>query len=324
MNSRTTTPHPPRVPRRLTLEVYVRYEGDTIFARPQPLGERHLLCGGDIELFLVSNRDHRIKDRKTVRDIGGGPLPEVAFHTPENSFSAYSIAADVVDRHGHRFSAQVILESAGEEPEWFGSQEAVSLDVPAPWTSLECRRRRSGPRVTCWGREYDFAAGSLLHAVPVKPMTLEQLELMSAIWEVMDGFDRRAARWQAYWRENTGMTAGSGGVYASYYHHSSARARRGGRAMIGSGQRLRTGLGLEHAGRRAASPGRSAQFYCAAQSGALPSRLHRRHDRHRPRARWRGTVHPREAPLFVRAGETTPEFFFEITKGANIVPEREK
>ena len=164
MNGRNSTPHPPRVPRRLTLEVYVRYEGDTIFARPQPLGERHLLCGGDIELFLVSNRDHRIKDRQTVRCIDGTPLPEVAFHIPERSFSAFSIAADVVDRHGHRFSAQVILESAGEEPEWFGSQEAVSLDVPAPWTPLECHRRRSGLRVTCWGREYDFATGSLLHA----------------------------------------------------------------------------------------------------------------------------------------------------------------
>ena len=153
----------PRVPRRLTLEVYVRYGEEAIYVRPQPLGERHLLWGGTIDLFLVHTRDSRIVEKREICDVGREALPEVVFTIPEAPFSAYTIAADLVDRHGHRFAADILMETAGEEPEWFGSWEAVDLEVPAPWSPLECRRTRGGLQVACWGREYAFGASGLLH-----------------------------------------------------------------------------------------------------------------------------------------------------------------
>jgi hypothetical protein len=60
---------------------------------------------------------------------------------------------------------------------------------------------------------------SLLHDVPVRPLRIEDLDLCSKIWRVMDEFGRRDAEWFPYWRNADKVAVKAPGAHVSLYRH---------------------------------------------------------------------------------------------------------
>jgi len=62
---------------------------------------------------------------------------------------------------------------------------------------------------------------SVLHDVPTRPVTLEQLDLQSGLWRVFDQFRRKEAEWIPYWRSGDYVRVEPSEVYVSLYRHPS-------------------------------------------------------------------------------------------------------
>ena len=77
----------------------------------------------------------------------------------------------------------------------------------------------------CYGQGFTFEqawAVTLIHDVPVRPMNqpgLEDLDLASRIWRLMDDFGRSQAEWLPYWKNAEYIRADSPGIYVSLYRH---------------------------------------------------------------------------------------------------------
>ena len=77
----------------------------------------------------------------------------------------------------------------------------------------------------CYGQGFTFEqawAVTLIHDVPVRPMNqpgLEDLDLASRIWRLMDDFGRSQAEWLPYWQNAEYIRADSPGTYVSLYRH---------------------------------------------------------------------------------------------------------
>ena len=77
----------------------------------------------------------------------------------------------------------------------------------------------------CYGQGFTFEqawAVTLIHDVPVRPMNqpgLEDLDLASRIWRLMDDFGRGQAEWLPYWSNAEYVRADSPGIYVSFYRH---------------------------------------------------------------------------------------------------------
>ena len=77
----------------------------------------------------------------------------------------------------------------------------------------------------CYGQGFTFEqawAVTLIHDVPVRPMNqpgLEDLDLASRIWRLMDDFDRGRAEWLPYWSNVEYVRSDSPGIYVSLYRH---------------------------------------------------------------------------------------------------------
>ena len=75
----------------------------------------------------------------------------------------------------------------------------------------------------CYGKPLTYKeawALSLLHDVPVRAHGRKgDLDLLSAIWKVMDGFGRKEAQWVPYWRNADFVKTSPTGVQASLYIH---------------------------------------------------------------------------------------------------------
>ena len=77
----------------------------------------------------------------------------------------------------------------------------------------------------CYGQGFTFEqawAITLIHDVPVRPMSrpgLEELELASRIWRLMNDFDRGKAEWLPYWSNAEYVRSDSPGIYVSLYRH---------------------------------------------------------------------------------------------------------
>ncbi|MCY4377110.1 MAG: DUF6067 family protein [Spirochaetaceae bacterium] len=110
----------------------------------------------------------------------------------------------------------------------------------------------------CYGQGFTFEqawAVTLIHDVPVRPMNrpgLEDLDLASRIWRLMDDFDRGRAEWLPYWRNAEYVRADSPGIYVSIYRHPG----NGVLAVVSNLNRERTAfaltvnwdlLGMDHA-----------------------------------------------------------------------------
>lgn len=60
----------------------------------------------------------------------------------------------------------------------------------------------------------------LLHDVPVRPTKLNrEIELASALWQLMDQFDRKGAEWLPYWDNKQYVSIRPARAYASLYRH---------------------------------------------------------------------------------------------------------
>jgi hypothetical protein len=77
----------------------------------------------------------------------------------------------------------------------------------------------------CYGQGFTFEqawAVTLIHDVPVRPMNqpgLEDLDLASRIWRLMDDFGRSQAEWLPYWQNAEYIRADSPGIYVSLHRH---------------------------------------------------------------------------------------------------------
>ena len=77
----------------------------------------------------------------------------------------------------------------------------------------------------CYGQGFTFEqawAVTLIHDVPVRPMNqpgLEDLDLASRIWRLMDDFGRSQAEWLPYWSNAEYVRSDSPGIYVSLYRH---------------------------------------------------------------------------------------------------------
>ena len=98
----------------------------------------------------------------------------------------------------------------------------------------------------CYGQGFTFEqawAITLIHDVPVRPMSgtgLEDLELASRIWRIMDDFGRGEAEFVPYWSNAEYVRADSAGIHVSLYRHPA----NGVLAVVSNLSRERTAFAL--------------------------------------------------------------------------------
>ena len=98
----------------------------------------------------------------------------------------------------------------------------------------------------CYGQGFTFEqawAVTLIHDVPVRPMShvgMEDLELASRIWRIMDDFGRDTAEFVPYWSNAEYVRADSAGIHVSLYRHP----ENGVLAVVSNLSRERTAFAL--------------------------------------------------------------------------------
>ena len=98
----------------------------------------------------------------------------------------------------------------------------------------------------CYGQGFTFEqawAVTLIHDVPVRPMSrpgLEDLELTSRIWRIMDDFGRGSAEFVPYWSNAEYVRADPAGIHVSLYRHPA----NGVLAVVSNLSRERTAFAL--------------------------------------------------------------------------------
>jgi hypothetical protein len=63
---------------------------------------------------------------------------------------------------------------------------------------------------------------ALLHDVPVRPETLDGLDLASQVWALHDKYPYKQARWWPYWKNRAVVPATPEGAMVSLYAHPQA------------------------------------------------------------------------------------------------------
>ena len=140
-----------------------------------------------------------------------------------------------------------------------GSEDAATqLPLDAFRTEFMGRQWGVPAEFLCYGQGFTFQqawAITLIHDVPVRPLNrneLEELDLASRIWRLMDDFGRSQAEWLPYWKNAEYIRADAPGIYVSLYRHPG----NGVLAVVSNLNRERTAfaltvnwdlLGLDHA-----------------------------------------------------------------------------
>ena len=102
---------------------------------------------------------------------------------------------------------------------------ATQLPLDAFRTEFMGRQWGVPAEFLCYGQGFTFEqawAITLIHDVPVRPLNrdgLEELDLASRIWRLMDDFGRSQAEWLPYWKNAEYIRADSPGIYVSLYRH---------------------------------------------------------------------------------------------------------
>lgn len=128
-----------------------------------------------------------------------------------------------------------------------GSDDAATqLPLDAFRTEFMGRQWGVPAEFLCYGQGFTYEqawAITLIHDVPVRPLNrhgLEELELASRIWRIMDDFGRGRAEWLPYWRNEEHVRADSSGIYVSLYRHPD----NGALAVVSNLNRARTPFAL--------------------------------------------------------------------------------
>ncbi len=174
----TTEKEKPSI-RSIALRVYTRYAKQRVYARVHVVGETHIAQNGKVELVLFQQRSRKVFGRRTIRNIGRGRMEEVFFDTGNIPSGCCAFEATFIDRHGIRFSTELLYDRSSGSVPWLGSSAGVDRKVPRPWTPLQTRAGADEITVECWDRSYAFgrnsfarqisAAGSTLLGNPIRP-----------------------------------------------------------------------------------------------------------------------------------------------------------
>ena len=159
-------------PREVLVRLYTRTDEKNFHVRAAVAGEAHIAQGGRLELQLVEADTGAIGGqpassqktvmRRTIRRLLPAASEEAAFPHSQIPKGSWCVRPVFIDRHGLRCHTEVVQDKLREPTPWFGSDEGVSRDVPAPWTPLKTSRTGRKLTVRCWGRQYEFAPRSLL------------------------------------------------------------------------------------------------------------------------------------------------------------------
>ncbi len=115
---------------------------------------------------------------------------------------------------------------------WNG--EALPKDKKSKLESLPLDRFRAEFMGYNWGVPADLLyyviknyqnslALALLHDVPVRPEKLEDLKVLSSLWQIRDRFGVKQARWLPYWSNQDAVTAAPKDCHASLFVHPDGR-----------------------------------------------------------------------------------------------------
>ena len=148
--------------RTIKLRVYTHYEKRKVHARVHVVGESHIVLGARIELAMISQRTGKVLECRTIRKIG---QEVVTYQTRDIPSGCCVFRGTFVDQNGSRFNTEILYDKMPESTSWFGSGEAVSREVPRPWTPLHTRKRSPGLDIACWGRTYTFGGTSLVDQI---------------------------------------------------------------------------------------------------------------------------------------------------------------
>jgi len=112
----------------------------------------------------------------------------------------------------------------GEQFQGVGAGADVAALLPLDAFRAEFMGRQWGvpAEFLLAGAAYTYAqawAFTLLHDVPVRANTVEDLALLARIWRVMDRFGRSQAQWLPYWRNADLVRIRPEGSRASLYRH---------------------------------------------------------------------------------------------------------
>ena len=154
-------------PRQITLCAYVRFDGDKLHVTVVPVGDAFIARGSAVELWVWHRSRRQPFVRTRIDDFDQPSGRTVVLDLEQVPAGTAELQAVLVDRWG-RECVTHLIQSADppDKPEWWGSRAGLDPGVPAAWTSLAGESHADGTyAVSCWGRTYRFAPGSLLESV---------------------------------------------------------------------------------------------------------------------------------------------------------------
>lgn len=171
------------------LRLYTRRGERSYFVSAAAIGDVHVARGAKVRIDLAEGDTGAVGGQagaeapavmtRTIRRLLPGGKDEVAFPLSRFPRGSWCFRAQVIDRFGRHCPTRVLQIQQRPQPPWFGSDEAVTRGVPAPWTPL----KRKANTVACWGRRYDLNGDSVLSQVRALDTTL----LAGPVQIVIDG-----------------------------------------------------------------------------------------------------------------------------------------
>lgn len=154
-------------PRQITLCAYARFEADKMHVTVVPVGDAFIARGSAVELWVWHRSQREQFVRTRIDDFGQPSGRTVVLDLAQVPVGTAELQAVLVDRWG-RECVTHLIQSADppDKPDWWGSCAGLDPGVPAAWTPLACDSQTDGAvAVSCTGRTYRFAPGSLLESV---------------------------------------------------------------------------------------------------------------------------------------------------------------
>ena len=154
-------------PRQITLCAYIRFDGDKLHVTVVPVGDAFMARGSAVELWVWHRSRRQPFVRTRIDDFDEPSGRTVVLDLEQVPAGTAELQAVLVDRWG-RECVTHLIQSADppDKPAWWGSRAGLDPGVPAAWTSLSGESHADGTyAVSCWGRTYRFAPGSLLESV---------------------------------------------------------------------------------------------------------------------------------------------------------------
>ena len=154
-------------PRPITLRAHTRFDGGKLLVTVAPVGDAFAAGGAAVDLWVWHRQRRESFLRTRIDDLGDPSNDEVVFDLDRVPAGSCELQALFVDRWGRECPTQ-LLQSATppHAPGWWRSRAGLDAEAPASWTPLETAADAGGRRtVSCWGRSYRFAPGSLLESV---------------------------------------------------------------------------------------------------------------------------------------------------------------